>query len=100
MSLFAAVSDFFTSPPSFPADLCRASQIFLSAFSCFNHFSSATCKNELLEKLTFSNAFRYSHLVLEVNLNRHEETCVARLLHFVRRLLAYCRETNMFFNPQ
>lgn len=35
----------------------------------------------------------FSHLVLEVNLNRHEEARVARFLHFVRRLLAYCRQT-------
>lgn len=31
-----------------------------------------------------------THLVLEVDLNRHEEARVARLLHFVRWLLAYC----------
>lgn len=32
------------------------------------------------------------HLVFEVNLYRHEEARVARLLHFVRRLLAHCTQ--------
>lgn len=33
-----------------------------------------------------------SHLVLKVDLDGHDEACIAWFLHFVRRLLAYCRK--------
>lgn len=36
-----------------------------------------------------------TYLVLEVNLYGHEKACVARLLHFIWGLLAYCRKTKM-----
>lgn len=57
VSLFAAVSVFLPPPPVFLQASAEHHRFFSLLFSCFNHFSSATCKNELLEKLTFCNAF-------------------------------------------